>query len=66
MADTIPMADSPAGPLYACVAPSTRYTAARIAQRRFAAFLTPYGDEPAARCALAAAGGGNIRKEAKR
>jgi hypothetical protein len=65
MADRILSADGPEGRLFACIAPGVR-TEGRVAALRFAAFLTPYPDETAAREALAAAGGTHISEGAKR
>ena len=48
--------DAPGGALFACIEPDTRFACAALATRKFAASLTPYRTEEAARLALYRAG----------
>lgn len=45
------------GTIWASIDPETHYTEGRIAERRFAAFLSPFRSQAAAEAALIAAGG---------
>jgi len=44
------------GTLWACVEPTAVYPVGKVAERRFAAFLTPFRSRADAEAALAAAG----------
>jgi hypothetical protein len=66
MADRVITATGPRGRLFACIAPSVRFTTGKVADVRFCAFLNPFADEEAARAALVAAGGENLKEEVAR
>ena len=51
------------GALWASICPSAHHVEARIAERRFGAYLAPFSDEEAARAALIAAGAQVIEPE---
>lgn len=62
MADRILIADGPHGALYAGISPYVAYVTPKVADHRLTAVLAPFRDEEAARAALIAAGGSEVRE----
>lgn len=62
MADVPLRADGPQGDLFAAVVPEVQNVVPEVSDSRLAAWLRPFPNEGAARAALVAAGGSNIRK----
>ncbi len=51
------------GPLWAAIDPNARFLTAKIAERRFGAYTSPFTTEEAARAALTVAGAQRIEAE---
>jgi hypothetical protein len=58
-------ADGPNGKLLAAVDPGVHHVEGRVANRKFAALLTPFKDPQSARAALEAAGAAEVREYAR-
>jgi len=66
MGNVLLTARGPIGPLHAYVVPETRVSDPQVSDHRLSAFLRPFSDENVALAALAAAGGGEVRREVRR